>query len=118
MDNVLGNKSLSTAPLLRALKFFAKSNPRVLLSDVSSLLEKELRSLAASGTLALGSDKDLTGANLEIRSERLFQDMHFRTMRGRAGCEDFVVSPPSNATTAFPLVIEGQISWEACVAAV
>lgn len=92
--------------LLAALESHARENPRVPLSEISSAIQLELRRLAESGSLPLGSDKDLTGESLEVRVFLLIQIMGIPIARGRKGFEDFVVSPPSGATTNRPLVIE------------
>jgi hypothetical protein len=95
-----------SSSLITEIQTFVGNNPSLKLDDMRDAIKLKLWELAEDGQLSLGLDHWLTGDNLEIRVHLLFQEMGFAINRGRPGLEDFVVTPPSGAKTALPLVIE------------
>lgn len=74
--------------------------------DVLKHIKGILDDLTENGEIALGNDKDLTGASLEIRIKIIFEKMGFEIKKGRLGLEDFVVQPPQNIQPNEPIVLE------------
>lgn len=66
-------------------------------SEAEKVLAQQLRELRQRGDLALGDDKNLTGAALEIRVFELFRLCNVDIKRGRSGKEDFVIATPEGA---------------------
>lgn len=87
-------------------KYVSISGKKSKYDDVLKHIKGILDDLAESDEIALGNDKDLTGAPLEVRTKIIFEKMGFEIREGRLGLEDFVVQPPPNVQQNEPIVLE------------